>query len=178
MRLLVILCLIHLSGYSHGQTPSNKGQSNFTKTFKGEPGRAAFYSLVLPGGGQIYNKRYWKAPLIWAGEGYAIYNLTQKISSYKTLRNEHIRLLNEDPTNSSIGTIFRQKQSARYQREVAWIIVGAAHLLNIVEAFIDRHLILFDTSPDLTSQIIDPTWQYEPQLSIARITIPLNSKRP
>lgn len=165
---------------AHGQKTSVKkkgGKSNFSKTFSGEPGKAALYSLLLPGAGQVYNKRYWKVPLVLAGEGYAIYHLSNTTSKYKTLRAEHETLINAGAVQSEITAAFNSKQEARYQREIAWIVVGGAHLLNVLDAFIDRHLINFDTSPDLSDHRLTPKQYYNPvQVELFSISLPLHSR--
>lgn len=142
---------------------NQQGTQRVGSIFYGQPGKAALYSLIAPGGGQIYNKRYWKAPIIWGIEGFAFLNLSESIRNTRnatscwmaTIPNStegDIRRCSEDVLNSSSqnSTAFSERQSARSRRDVAWILMSAAHLLNIVEAFVDRHLINFDTSEDLS----------------------------
>jgi len=167
-------------------TQNNDTNSNsFTSIFYGEPGRAALYSLIIPGAGQFYNKRYWKVPLVYLGEGIAGYFL---ISSQRTFRRRDTcwRSLVESPNNpstncgtvSDVQTAFNLRQSARSQRETAWIGMGAVHLLNIVEAFVDRHLINFDTTEDLSYHNLPNTSirsisdnQYDIELITLRISL-------
>ena len=47
--------------------------NSFFDIFTGNPGKAAFYGLIIPGGGQIYNKKWWKLPLVYGLEGYLIF---------------------------------------------------------------------------------------------------------
>lgn len=177
MRCLILLSLIISIGPiwlsaqlnippNQSKNPNQQKKSTFNRVFEGQPGKAALYSLILPGAGQIYNKRYWKAPLVWAGEGYIIYNLATKISSYNKLNNCHISLTNADGnaslycgTVSSVTTAFSNAQSARSDKELAWVFMGAVHLINVLDAFIDRHLINFDTSDDLSFNF-SPTDHY------------------
>lgn len=147
--------------------PQSSSDPGVGSIFYGEPGKAAFYSLIVPGGGQVYNKRYWKVPIIWGIEGYAIYNLTQKISASRDATSCWRATLGEvDAENLSLcsaavmgfdansaaqqNEAFDERQSARTGKDVAWIIMSVAHLFNIVEAFVDRHLINFDTNEDLS----------------------------
>ncbi len=190
-----ILCMVLMLSssviYSQRATSSvppsrqkQKKESSFKRVFYGEPGKAALYSLIAPGGGQIYNKAYWKVPLVWAGEGYAIYHLSNSISSYNRLNDCHTALVLGDTDTSAIicdgqtstGTVFTGAQSARQQKELAWVFVGGAHLLNVLDAFIHRHLINFDTSEDLTIfSVTESSFSLaSTQITIARIRIPLN----
>jgi len=138
-------------------TTSIKKTNSFTSIFYGQPGKAALYSLILPGAGQVYNKRIWKVPIIYAGEGFAAYNLIQNLRSFR--RNDRcwkslvadINAPHADcGTTTTVSDAFSRRQSARANKETAWIIMSGAHLLNVVEAFVDRHLINFDTSEDIS----------------------------
>jgi len=172
---------------------------NVGSIFYGQPGKAALYSLVVPGGGQIYNKRYWKAPLVWALEGYAGYHLFNSIKRSKRATSCWLSSLGEangltadcgevfEPsmlpgpggyqTTAFQNQSFQVRQSARSQKDLAWILMSAAHLLNVIEAFVDRHLINFDVSEDLSfhNQPLEGIVQdniYE-SVTLVRVTIPL-----
>jgi hypothetical protein len=114
------------------------------------------YSLVLPGAGQLYNKRWWKVPFALAIEGAGIYNLKNNLDQFNRYDTCYKSYLDGSPDVISCGNIsdqntaFRIRQSARSNKELAWIFMGGAHLLVAVEAFIDRHLINFDTSDKLS----------------------------
>ena len=153
-------------------------KSSFTSVFHGQPGRAALYSLIIPGAGQLYNRRYWKAPLIWAGEGYALYNLIDKLNAFNDIDACYQSLIDGPAVcdGLSISEAFNARQSARSNKEFAWLIFGIAHLLNAVEAFVDRHLINFDTSEQLSLQ--HPVYHVDPMPSITllRFSIPLNGR--
>ncbi len=184
--LLFILLMSCNQPLLHGQVQQKTAvkkkdqQSSFNKIFNGQPGKAALYSLILPGAGQIYNKSYWKVPLVWAGEGYAIYDLTQRIQRFNQFNACHLALAGGELNNpicngeTNVSTAFTNSQATRSDKETAWIIVGVAHLLNVFDAFIHRHLINFDTTDDI-SLIVDQqsSWQ-SPQFTLARLRIPLN----
>ena len=57
------------------------------------PSKAAFYSAILPGLGQIYNKRYWKAPIVWGAMGTGIYVYSYNNTEYRRARNAFKRRL-------------------------------------------------------------------------------------
>ena len=171
------------------QAVPQKKQNSFTSVFYGDPGKAALYSLLIPGGGQLYNKRYWKAPLIIAGEGFAAYNLINKISTFQD-RDQCWKSFIDNPqstdsscqisdtsTISSLSESFTRRQSARSQKEWAWVIMAAAHLMNVIEAFVDRHLINFDTSEDLSMfDFQSQTNTFDPVvIPIFKVSIPLSN---
>ena len=191
--LVVLICCFSLEGYSQLDdiplSGNNNKENSVKRVFHGEPGRAALYSLILPGAGQYYNKSYWKIPLVWAGEGYAIYNLTQQIQGFNTFNDCRIDLINNgsSPVPSSCVGIgingvditmtnvaFDEAQEFRESRETAWLILGAVHLLNAVDAFVHRHLINFDTEDDISFQVRKQSSWQSTQYTLARVRIPLN----
>lgn len=164
---------------------SAKKKSSFGTIFAGQPGKAALYSLILPGAGQVYNKRYWKLPLVIAAEGVAAYFLIDRINTYSQWNACYISTLDNNPAVSCQGLtdqsrIFKIRQSARTNKELAWVFMGGAHLFIALEAFIDRHLINFDTSEDLSIQLFKPleldasNLLGMQQIPIFQISIPLN----
>lgn len=147
---------------SQDSTGNYEKRNSFTSIFYGDPGKAALYSLVLPGAGQLYNKRWWKAPLVWAGEGFLIWNLNQSLSEFNQI-DQCWRSIVEDPTAvcqgfnvNSASEAFTIRQRAQSNRELAWIFLSAGHLISVLEAFVDRHLINFDTSDQLSIRVGPP----------------------
>ena len=188
-RLLVILCLLLFAISAHAQeksdsttTPPSKNSLKSKKIFYGEPGKAALYSLILPGVGQVYNKRIWKVPLVYALEGSALYLVLDNINLYNKWNTCYVGLVNDETgitecgSVTDISTAFNQRNTARSYRELSFIFLGVAHLLNVVEAFVDRHLINFDTSEDLTFHK-PPPYQLSTSMTLFRVRIPLNRSR-
>jgi hypothetical protein len=128
----------------------DEGNKNtFRVLFSGNPGRAALYSLILPGGGQFYNKRYWKIPLVYGalgGVGYLYYNANQ---TYQIRKKEYLNSF--DTPQESLN--FAYYQDARKSREQALFAVIGVYLFNVFDAYIDRHLIDFDMSEDLSLRV-------------------------
>ena len=189
--LIFVLCSSALFGQgiqtdTTSQNTQPERKNSFTSIFYGQPGKAALYSLIIPGGGQVYNKRIWKVPLVYAVEGLAVYNLISNINTFQD-RDQCWRSLVENPsspdpicgTTENVTTAFNSRQSARSQKELAWVFVGAAHLLNIVEAFVDRHLINFDTTEQLTSierEQMKANYKYQlAGINLFTLRIPLSS---
>lgn len=146
-----------------------KKTNSFKVIFSGEPGRAALYSLVIPGGGQFYNRKYWKVPIIWAADGIAFYNAYFNYTEYLAFKNGYIDLFNGDVINvrgfTSISTVRRYRDLFRKNYETAAIIGAGVHLLTVIEAYVDRHLMDFDISEDL-SFFVTPAHALEPYLAV------------
>lgn len=120
------------------------------------PAKAAFYSAILPGLGQAYNKKYWKIPIVYAalGTGVGIYAYNNK--NYHKYRDEYKRRLNgtENPDGRLAYLTDAQLISAQKQfqknRDLSMIITVGLYILNIVEANVDAHLAQFNVSENLT----------------------------
>jgi len=127
------------------------------------PSKAAFYSAVFPGLGQIYNRRYWKTPLVWGVLGGAIYGYIYNDDQYKIFRTAFKRRQAGftddelfDRNGDGVGPDFKldvlQSQQERFQRDRDLWLVGAiaVYILNIVDANVDAHLKQFNVDEDLS----------------------------
>jgi hypothetical protein len=164
---LIIICnLVFLNGISaqtdvvvQDSTTVNQDGYGIFKMFDGNPGKAALYSVILPGAGQLFNKRYWKVPFALAAEGATIYFLVQNISEFKKWDAEwKFQLLNKtnNPDVVSVydpNAIKKIRDNARQQKDYTWLALIGVHILVSADAFIDRHLIEFDVSDDLSLKI-------------------------
>ena len=151
--------------------------NNFFDIFTGKPGKAAFYSLILPGGGQFYNRRYWKLPLVWGIEGGAIYWYLWNSSRLDDWQAGYLGLLNGEIesyngiTQASTAKLYRDRY--RKNKEYAYIGIILAHLLNVFDAFIDRHLIDFDIDDNLSMHTMPLDHWQMPTFGAISIKIPL-----
>lgn len=117
------------------------------------PRKALLYSAIVPGMGQVYNKKYWKLPIVYGG----FYMLTLVAFSYNDLYNEHkeeLFAIVRDPTYiPPSGYTEEQLRSAteyyRRQRDFFLILDGLWYLLQLVDAHVDAHLRDFDLNPQL-----------------------------
>lgn len=125
--------------------------------FSGNPGKAALYSIILPGAGQAYNKRWWKVPIAIAIEGTIIYYLQDNISTYKMWDQEWKSVVEGNPPsivpNITEDTVKRIRDGARQNKDTAWAALIGAHIIIAADAFVDRHLIEFDIDDDLTLNV-------------------------
>lgn len=136
------------------------------------PSKAAFYSAVVPGLGQVYNKRYWKVPIVWGLIGVGIYNYKFNDDSYKQLRTAFKRrkagfLINdpeilESTTNETLERLQNNRQNSRDQ---ALLLTIAMYALNIVDANVDAHLKQFNIDDDLSFDM-----EFHPYLDLNPIT--------
>lgn len=164
-RIIIILFSLFYSLNIVGQTKIDSSTAKQSEDpygifsmFSGNPGKAALYSLVIPGAGQYYNKRYWKIPIVLAAEGAAIYFLVERINTYKTWDNTWKQLASgiepvDGYTISQIQTVKDIRDSARSNKDNQWLILLGVHLIVTADAFIDRHLIEFDVSDDLSFKL-------------------------
>jgi hypothetical protein len=144
------------------------------------PYRAGLYSFIIPGAGQIYNKRYWKAPLVWGAMGGMIYlidfNKTQK-ERFETAYGLRVIGTEEDEfvglISSAEGIKKYRDQYDKYLQQSYLGLVGI-YALNALEAYVDAHLKNFDISEDLSLRV-NPTFSNDsgtPYVGIS-LTIPL-----
>ncbi len=141
------------------------------------PRKASLYAAVLPGSGQIYNKKYWKLPIVYGGFialGYAAKFYDDRYDFFK----EELFTMLQDPsiTLSPSGANEEQLRSAvnsaRRDRDFYLILSGVFYLLQILDAHIDAHLKEFDLNPEL-KVAIDPMFE---QPSFARYNAGISIK--
>lgn len=143
---------------------------------KHQPGKATLYSAVLPGLGQIYNRKYWKVPFVYAGFGALGYLIHQKQQQLNAVTYGYFDLTDDNPETRSyekIATyvkeyegydwtrVYDAKSGLRskidtYRNERDTYIIGMVgfYLFNILDANVNAHLIDFDISEDLSVDVV------------------------
>ena len=123
------------------------------------PTRATLFSAVLPGLGKIYNKKYWKIPIVYAAFGASIYFIDLNNKGYQRYLQAH-RDYEQDPTSlnnfngaNSIEELIFYKDYYHKYRDMSYVITVAIYLLNIIDSNVDAHLYYFDVSEDLSLHI-------------------------
>jgi hypothetical protein len=121
------------------------------------PKVATIMSAVVPGAGQIYNEKYWKAPIVWAGMGACIFFVRSNHILYKDYKGA---LLQRTDTSSiepdkyldiySADQLIALQDQYRQSRDLFIIASSLVYVLNIVDALVDAHLFSFDVSDDLS----------------------------
>ena len=143
-------------------------------TWRPDPKRALWLALVIPGGGQIYNRKYWKLPLVYGGFIGCLYAMNWNNTMYKDYSQAYIDIMDNDPGTQSYNqflhngatidgqearykTLFKQRKD-RYRRwrDMSFFCLVGVYALSVIDAYVDAELSVFDISKDL-SLSIEPT---------------------
>lgn len=137
-------------------------------SYKGRhsPRKAAIFSAALPGLGQIYNRKYWKLPIVYGGFAGLGYGLGVNHKNWKTYSDAFRIVANDtaissfslDGRNYSQSQLRELKNYYKRNRDMFIIFTGVLYVLNIIDATVDAHLFDFDVSDDLSLHI-EPIWQ-------------------
>ncbi len=130
-------------------------KGGFLTLFEGKPGRAALYGLLIPSGGQIYNKKWWKVPLALSIDAGLTYVLVTNRSNYKRAQAEYTAAL-ANPVQEDLGRLREVRNFYRKWSEYSWIWLIGGHMITVLDAYVDRHLMDFDISEDIT---IEPVFE-------------------
>jgi hypothetical protein len=127
-----------------------------------DPKKAALYAAVLPGLGQIYNKKYWKLPLVYGGFIGFGYGISFYQKGYTKYKSELFDILETDAPLSTSGYTEDQLRSIvdkyRRERDFFMILMAGMYLLQIIDAHVDAHLKEFDLNPNLHVRV-QPTME-------------------
>ena len=139
-----------------------------------KPSRAAFYSAVLPGLGQIYNKKYWKLPLVYGGLGAftAVYITNDR--EYNRVRdafkirlaggtNDEFSREDGSPIISTEG-LERAQRTAQRNKELTILLTAVFYVVQVIDANVDGHLSQFNVERDLS---FSPYMDYSPGALVA-----------
>ncbi len=163
IRRLLLLCLtitVMWQAVQAQDTLTNRGDTSNVR--KHSPAKASIFSAVIPGLGQVYNKKYWKIPIIYAGFGVFAYFINQNSTEYHKFKEAYIWKVSNDTVPIDNPYIYKypsvdQLKSGKdyYERnlEISWILCGVWYILNILDASVDAHLMNFDVSDNLSLHI-------------------------
>ena len=115
--------------------------------------KATIYSAVLPGLGQIYNHKYWKAPIVWAAMGGALWYMEKQRAEMWHM-NEMFRFRYSDtllPVPTDEERALRDKY--RRGRDIGILALSGLYVIQIVDAAVDAHFFRFDINQSLSAQI-------------------------
>ena len=146
------------------------------------PSKAAFYSAVIPGLGQIYTKKYWKLPLIYGAIGSSIYGYNYNNKEMKRYRVAYKKRIAGYTDDEFFGRIPRESQLIegykyhRRYRDLSALFLLGFYLLNILDANIGAHLLQFNVNENLSIfPKIDESIYNSPNLGIS-LNINFNKK--
>ena len=134
------------------------------------PSKAAFYSAIFPGMGQIYNRKYWKAPIVWGALAAPTYFYLLNNNDYNRFRTAYkLRKtgfqdeFTDDLGNVSVSleTLERAQEQLSENRDLSLMWGVILYVLQIVEASVNAHLLQFNTDDNLS---VRPTFVQDPIL--------------
>ena len=144
-------------------------------TWKPNPKRAMWLAIVFPGAGQIYNRKYWKLPLVYGGFVGCLYAMNWNNSQYKDYSQAFLDLSDNDPNTASynkflhLGVQITPDNEERYKdifkkrrdkyrrwRDLSFFVLCGVYALSVIDAYVDAELSVFDISKDLSLRV-EPT---------------------
>ena len=150
-------------------------------TWHPTPKRALWLALVLPGAGQIYNRKYWKLPIIYGGFVGCAYAMRWNNMMYRDYSQAYLDIMDDDPTTNSfnqflhLGSQITEANKARWQeifrkrkdryrrwRDMSFFVMVGVYALSVVDAYVDASLSEFDISPDLSLNIAPAMFNANP----------------
>ena len=135
--------------------------------FKPDPNKSLWLALTFPGAGQIYNRKYWKLPIIYGGAMGVAYAISYYGGHYNDYMrgyrdyldsdpntNYHLELLPQGYPESSAGTYVKNAVNSYRRYRDIFIVVGVAvYALSVIDAYVDAQLADFDISTDLSMKV-------------------------
>ena len=137
-----------------------------------DPQRALWLALVIPGGGQIYNRKYWKLPLVYGGFIGCLYAMNWNNTMYKDYSQAYLDITDNDPGTASynkflhLGTQITPDNEKRYKdifksrkdkyrrwRDMSIFVMIGVYALSVIDAYVDAELSEFDISKDLSLEV-------------------------
>ena len=141
-------------------------------TWRPNPQRALWLALVLPGAGQIYNRKYWKLPIFYGGFLGCIYALSWNNMMYKDYSQAYLDIMDDDPNTASynkflhLGVQITSANEKRYQeifknrkdkyrrwRDMSIFVMIGVYALSVIDAYVDAELSEFDISKDHSLEV-------------------------
>ncbi|MBD0824976.1 MULTISPECIES: DUF5683 domain-containing protein [Aestuariibaculum] len=152
------------------------------------PAKAAFYSAVLPGLGQAYNKRYWKIPLVYIGLGTGVYfyiNNNKEYNRYRDAYKSRLAGLENDefyfdsegnkldtPRVTTEG-LERGQKFYRKNKEISLLVTLGIYALNIIDANVDAHLMQYNIDENLS---LAPHYRFNEMDATSNLGLTFNFK--
>lgn len=112
--------------------------------------RVTRLATFIPGAGQIANRKYWKAPVVWGGMAYCISSIDYNLTQLDAARAHLIELENDPATDFNTLQSARSEEAFyRRNRDLSWFTLVGVHALSILDAHVDANLLSFDVSENL-----------------------------
>lgn len=141
------------------------------KQFIPDPAKATWLAVIFPGGGQIYNRKYWKLPIIYGGFVGCAYALTWNGQMYADYSQAYLDIMDDNPSTDSFldllppgypveanmdylkRVIKRKKDVYRRFRDMSVFVFIGVYAISIIDAYVDAELASFDLSQDLSMKV-------------------------
>ncbi len=127
------------------------------------PLKATIYSTAIPGMGQIYNGKWWKSIIVYAGLGTCVYFISDNTRNYRAYRSSYVALVDNNP--STVPTLegdsdFLNRAQDQYRRwlDISYMALLGVYVLNVIDANIDGHLFYYDVSPKIQLHVQPSFW--------------------
>ncbi len=121
------------------------------------PTRATIYSAVLPGAGQVYNRKYWKVPIVLGGLGLSYYFIDQNRTEYERYKDAYLAVIDGDSSTVdefngqySAASLLDVSDTYRRWMDLSYIAFGLVYVLNVMDAAVDAHFVRFDLGKDMS----------------------------
>ncbi|MEG1563682.1 MAG: DUF5683 domain-containing protein [Bacteroides sp.] len=140
-------------------------------------GKATWLAVIFPGGGQIYNRKFWKLPIIYGGFAGCAYALSWNGKMYKDYSQAYQDIMDSNPNTNSFEDLLppnysidksrltdllrRRKDTFRRYRDLSIFAFIGVYLISIVDAYVDAELSNFDITPDLSMRV-EPALMSDP----------------
>ena len=143
------------------------------------PSKAAFYSAIIPGLGQVYIGKSWKVPIVYAAIGASLYyydlnnkEMDKYRTAYKRRKNGFFddEFLETDIPITTEQLLLGMDFHKNY-RDISMILAAAAYMLNILDANVSAHLLQFNVNDDLS---VAPNLIFDPEMTGLRLAIKFN----
>jgi hypothetical protein len=136
-----------------------------------DPVKATWLALIIPGGGQIYNRKYWKLPIVYGGFVGCLYAYNWNGQMYKDYRQAYLDIMDSDPNTDSYKDFFRpgydfdankeylqevfKKRKDRYRRwrDLSIFAFIGVYAVSVIDAYVDAQLSSFDITDDINLTI-------------------------
>ena len=159
---------IILFGFLLGLTAVGNAQSDTVQSFSAQadtavvldwrarhqPKRATIYSAILPGAGQVYNRKYWKVPIVIGGLGVSYWFIHDNNKEYQRYKSAYLDVVNgrSDEFNGQYSGDQLRNVADTYHRwrDLSYVAFGLVYALNIIDASVDAYFVRFDVSNDLS----------------------------
>jgi hypothetical protein len=106
------------------------------------PKKATIMALALPGSGQIYNRKYWKVPIVYAGLGGSIYAIGMFKNNMRVLNDSISRIYSAGKTPNPL--LLEDRDNQRSRRDVAILCLAGVYVLQVLDAVVDAHFYKFN----------------------------------